>query len=433
MKKTPVIVTALATALVLGGGTSAYALTNEVHVNAYGEQSTVRQLNGTVQDVLAAQGITPAATDAVTPALSTPVTDDTHIVVTKRQAVTVTVDGTEHRVLTPGTTVQDALDELELPVPEGAVISPAPSTPLAKKNAAVSVTTPKSVTFVGQNGQATMEVTETTVGEAGRAHLVDIQDGDVFDPGAESAVTDGMTVHVTRLRERDVTTAQEVDFSTVTKDDPDLEVGTERVQTEGQKGSKDVVVHEKLTDGQVTERTVVSETVTVQPTDRVVLKGTKEKAPEPTPVATPQKSSSSSSSSSAATEEPAAATPAPSPSPSSSQSSSSSSDTDQGGTPVGSGTTCTASHYGLNDGTDGGPTASGETFHASAMTAAHKTLPLGTRIRVTNNANGQSVVVRINDRGPYISGRCLDLSSGAFNTIGSTSSGTMSVTYQVLG
>lgn len=74
-------------------------------------------------------------------------------------------------------------------------------------------------------------------------------------------------------------------------------------------------------------------------------------------------------------------------------------------------------------------TASGEQFNPNAMTAAHKTLPLGTRLRVTNPATGASVVVRINDRGPYISGRCLDLSRAAFAAIGNLNAGVMNVTY----
>lgn len=78
-------------------------------------------------------------------------------------------------------------------------------------------------------------------------------------------------------------------------------------------------------------------------------------------------------------------------------------------------------------------TADGETFDPDADTAAHRTLPFNTRLRVTNTANGQSVVVRINDRGPYVSGRCLDLSRAAFASIASTSDGTIAVTYSVLG
>ncbi|MER6510473.1 septal ring lytic transglycosylase RlpA family protein [Nonomuraea sp. NPDC001636] len=89
--------------------------------------------------------------------------------------------------------------------------------------------------------------------------------------------------------------------------------------------------------------------------------------------------------------------------------------------------TCGASYYGEPQ-----MTASGERFNPSAMTAAHKTLPLGSRVRVTNPRNGSSVTVRINDRGPYVGGRCLDLSRAAFDAIGSLGAGVMTVRYEVL-
>ena len=79
-----------------------------------------------------------------------------------------------------------------------------------------------------------------------------------------------------------------------------------------------------------------------------------------------------------------------------------------------------ASYYGKE--LAGRPTASGERFNPSAMTAAHRTLRFGTRVRVTNSRNGRSVVVRINDRGPFVKGRSLDLSSGAARAIGMGSS-----------
>jgi rare lipoprotein A len=70
-----------------------------------------------------------------------------------------------------------------------------------------------------------------------------------------------------------------------------------------------------------------------------------------------------------------------------------------------------ASYYGAS--LQGHKTASGEPFDLHALTAAHRTLPFGTRVRVTNLANGRQVVVRINDRGPYVGGRIIDLSEEA--------------------
>jgi rare lipoprotein A len=75
----------------------------------------------------------------------------------------------------------------------------------------------------------------------------------------------------------------------------------------------------------------------------------------------------------------------------------------------------TASYYGRE--LAGNRTASGERFNPKAMTAAHRTLPLGTKLRVINKTNGKSVIVRINDRGPFVKKRLIDISLGAAQAI----------------
>lgn len=79
------------------------------------------------------------------------------------------------------------------------------------------------------------------------------------------------------------------------------------------------------------------------------------------------------------------------------------------------------------------PLASGGRFNPNALTAAHKTLPFGTRVRVKNLRNGRTVTVRINDRGPYIKGRIIDLSKRAAGVIGMQARGIAPVTVTVLG
>jgi rare lipoprotein A (peptidoglycan hydrolase) len=87
----------------------------------------------------------------------------------------------------------------------------------------------------------------------------------------------------------------------------------------------------------------------------------------------------------------------------------------------------TASWYG--PGFAGNPTASGEPFRPGAMTAAHKSLPFGTRLLIRNPDTGRSVWVRINDRGPYVGGRQLDLSRGAAEAIGLAGVGEVIVSF----
>ena len=90
-----------------------------------------------------------------------------------------------------------------------------------------------------------------------------------------------------------------------------------------------------------------------------------------------------------------------------------------------------ASWYG--PGFDGRRTANGEVYNSNLLTAAHRSLPFGTKVRVTNMNNGRSVVVRINDRGPFSKGRIIDLSAGAARTINMIDSGVAPVKVEVLG
>lgn len=94
----------------------------------------------------------------------------------------------------------------------------------------------------------------------------------------------------------------------------------------------------------------------------------------------------------------------------------------------GQGGTCKASYY-----WHGPLTANGERYNPDGITAAHRTLPFNTRVKVTNRANGRSVTVRINDRGPFIAGRCLDLSRGAMTAIGGTGAGVITADWVVVG
>ncbi len=89
-----------------------------------------------------------------------------------------------------------------------------------------------------------------------------------------------------------------------------------------------------------------------------------------------------------------------------------------------------ASWYG--QGYHGRRTASGETFDMNALTAAHPSLPFGTRVRVTNLDNGRSVILRINDRGPFVKRRIIDVSRRAAEELGFVREGTTQVRVEVI-
>lgn len=100
---------------------------------------------------------------------------------------------------------------------------------------------------------------------------------------------------------------------------------------------------------------------------------------------------------------------------------------DEGGEHVGDGE---ASYYGNE--LAGNRTASGERFNPAAFTAAHRTLPLGSKLRVTNKSNGKSVVVRINDRGPFSKNRLIDVSLAAAREINMIRAGKANVRLELL-
>ena len=94
-------------------------------------------------------------------------------------------------------------------------------------------------------------------------------------------------------------------------------------------------------------------------------------------------------------------------------------------------TTGQASYYA--DKFQGRPTANGERFDNGKLTAAHRTLPFGTKVRVTNLNNGRSVVVRVNDRGPFVRGRIIDLSQAAARRIDMVRAGVVPVRVEPVG
>jgi rare lipoprotein A len=98
--------------------------------------------------------------------------------------------------------------------------------------------------------------------------------------------------------------------------------------------------------------------------------------------------------------------------------------------PAGTAATGLASYYAAKF--QGRRTANGETFNSKLLTAAHLTLPFGTKLRVTNLQNMKSVIVRVNDRGPHVSGRIVDLSRAAAELIGITRTGLAKVELEIL-
>ena len=398
MAKKHVVIAAVAggVALTIAGGVAvAMALhKNDVVLSVDGETHSVSVREDTVKQVLESDGITVGEHDVVAPSLDTKVTNGMEISVLYGRQLHLTVDGETRAVWTTARTVEDALTQLNLNDPDSK-LSASRSTAIGREGLSFNISTPKNVTIDAAGTPVELRVAGT-VGDALTTAEVTPDEDDVVTPAADTSLTDGLAITYTNVEQRTTSKEEEIPFEKKEEKSDELEEGKTKVTTEGVNGVKTQNFVEVYHNGTLFASELQNEQVTKEPVAQVTQVGTKKKA---------SKSSDDSSESSK----------------------SSGSGSGGGDLSPASGSSCQASYYWQEQ-----TTASGERFNPSDLTAAHKTLPLGSKVKVTNPSNGKTVVVRINDRGPYVAGRCLDLSKAAMETIGGTSSGVITVNYEVL-
>ena len=382
-----VVASAIAGALSLtsaGGLTMVQALDRDTvtfSVDGVSQQAKVKP--GTVKQALAQQGITVGPHDDVQPSLDSEIHGGQVSTVNYGRRVVVTIDGKKVVRWTTAKNVAEVLAQLNQSDPDN-LVSVSRSLDISRAGLSFSMQTAKDVTVT--IGGKTQKITAVgTVADALKAAKVEVDSSDAVNPGLGTPLSDGMKITLTMVDQKSQKRRVAVPFSTKKVEDSSLPKGEIKVITKGVNGINEETWTVVFKDGKKVSEKKVSSKVVNAPVTQVVKVGTK----------TASSSSPSTRSSSASHRSTAS----------------------QSSDPVTSGTTCLASTYGEGDGTAGGPTASGETFDPSAFTAASKTLPLGSTIRVTNVSNGRTVTVRINDRGPYVGGRCLDLSTAAMNAI----------------
>lgn len=412
--------------LVGGGSAAAIALDKDtVTITADGSEKQVSTRAKTVQQLLDQQGITVSQRDVVQPALNTPIEDGAAVTVLYSRPVTLTVDGYKVTRWTTARTVDAALRQLRLDNPKN-ILSTNRSTTIGRQGLSLDITTLKKVEVKTAKGTKVVEVpSNATLAEALKKAGVTFAAPDVASPAITTPVSQAAAVTYQDVKHRPIIAKEELPFKTVEKEDDTLAKGTRKVVTKGVKGVRENTIRQVWVDGKRSKDQKLTSKVTRKPVDEVILVGTKEEQ-KPEPVKTEPKTTSKSTSSSSTSTRSSSSTSSKTSSSTSSKSISSTGSSGGSATPKAGGYSgsCEASMY-----WDPQPTASGEQFNPWAMTAAHKTLPMGTRLKVTNVATGKSVVVRINDRGPYIAGRCLDLAKGAFLQIAPESAGVAQVTY----
>ena len=394
-KKILIPVVSGVTALALVGGVAAATAfrTYDVTLTVDGKPQAVEAKAGTVADVLEAQGLKVGAHDVVLPSPDTKVTDGLAVAVNYGRPFEVSVDGKTRKVWTTARSVEEALGYLDLDEKDS-LVSTSRSAAIGREGLSVDVITAKDVKLVSDGKETPVRLAGTVEDVLTDAGIKPDGD-DIVKPALTTALADGMTIQFTDVEVKSSTKDVKVPFEKKTEKSKKMDKGEEKVTTEGVDGLKRETYRDVYHDGKKVSSKKQSEKVLKKPVDQVTTVGTKEEA-----------------------------------APSTSSNDGGSNSSDGGGenlTPA-VGNQCKASYY-----WDPQPTASGERFNTHDFTAAHKSLPFGTRVKVTNKANGRSTVVRINDRGPYIAGRCLDLSTAAMKAIGGVNSGVVSVTWQVVG
>lgn len=389
------------------GIADAYA--SDVVVSVDGVQTRVHTFATTVGEALSANHIAVGEHDSVTPSLLTKVTDGTQISVRYGRPVTVTIDGLASTKWVTATTVEEALGEFGI---GGAVkVSASRTSTIGRDGTTISVTAPSGVS-VTADGITTGVLAYGLVADALASAGITLGPLDEVTPAITSPVTAGTPIVVVRVELRTVSKTVDVPYTTTKQQDLALAAGTTKVLTPGVQGKSAETWIQRVRDGAVTQEIRITSVLMVQAQAEVVAVGTKSSA-----TAGPTRAATTRAPSATATTRTTAPTKAPT-----------STATAAPTTTVPAGAqTCGASYYDT-----GTTTANGEAFNPDGLTAASKTLPFNTRVKVTNLANGKSVVVRINDRGPYVTGRCLDLARGAFSQIASLSAGVLTVSWQIV-
>jgi resuscitation-promoting factor RpfB len=298
-RKLAAVAAALIFLTTAGAGVGYAALVKDVSLSVDGEVTDVRGMHATVGDLLASEGIEIGEHDVVQPAPTAKVKDGQTVVVRYGRQLRVNVDGTMTTYWTTATTLDAAIRDLGLRL-EGAELSTSRSRTLGREGLALAVTMPKEVTLTADGKTEELSSTDRTVAALLSNSGFVLGKDDIVTPALGTVLSPGLEVVVKRVEVEEKTETVAIAFKTVEEKSGDLFTGERKTKTEGAKGSKDITTEYTYTDGEVTDEKVVSEKVTKEPTDRVILVGTKARpapapaaAPSPTPA--PSRSSSSSS------------------------------------------------------------------------------------------------------------------------------------------
>ena len=281
MRKIIPAVAAGATALALAGGTFAYAtLDKAVSLSIDGEVSQMQTMAPTVGELLEKQGIEVGEHDVVVPGPETRLGEGAAIAVSYGRLVKFRVDGAEQQLWTTATTVDGAIDGLEIDT-TGADIKPAPNTAVGRDGIAVDIATAKDVTILAAGKKQNVTTTAQTVAGALAAAKIKADRDDKLSVPPTAKLVDGTSVRYVQVAESDVTEKVSVDYDTVRQSTSRLDKGDTKIDTKGVKGVRTVTYKVVRHDGKTVSKKRTGAKITKKPVTQVVLVGTKEEPKEP--------------------------------------------------------------------------------------------------------------------------------------------------------
>ncbi len=243
-----------------------------------GSSQSLHVFGSTVGDLLAKENVAVGAHDLVQPAADAALRDGDTVVVRYGRKLTVTIDGKTTDYYTTASTVDSALAELGIRA-DSAKLSVSRSEPLGRAGLALSIITPKTVDVVVDGGTKTVASVGSTVAEALQQLEVTVGSLDRVSPAADTVIADGMTVTVNRVEKKTATETQAIAFKVTNQDDATLAKGARKTTTPGTAGQQTSTFDEVWVDGQLESRTQTGTQVTANPVDQVVAVGTKAPAP----------------------------------------------------------------------------------------------------------------------------------------------------------
>ena len=275
MRKIIPVVAAGATALALAGTTFGYASLNKaVTLSVDGQTTQVQTSASTVGALLRSRGIEVNDHDVVAPNVDSKVEEGGRIAVKFGRQVTFTVDGAAQTIWTTATTVDDALNTLEIDL-SGAELSASRSSGIGRQGLTIVVATQKTIIIIDAGKKRKITTTGQTLADALTAAKITVDHDDKLSARPNARLVDGSKFTFTQVDVNSKTKKLKIDFDTVRKKSSKLNKGVTKVDTPGVRGVRAVTYEIVRHNREIVERTKIKSKLITKPVDEVILVGTK--------------------------------------------------------------------------------------------------------------------------------------------------------------